>query len=520
MESLNPRDLNGRYDDVLQKLVRLKLDRPLRVVDLFAGCGGMSLGFNRAGYELLGGIELDPKAARTHALNFFGPPTSERFNVHSQPHDITELPPQKFMTEILQKQEPKGLVDLIVGGPPCQSFARIGRAKLREILQHPQAFLQDERSNLYTNFLEYVEYFHPLAVLMENVVDIMNYGGKNVAEEIAASLEELGYSCRYTILNASHYGVPQMRQRFFLMAILEELDVMPTFPEPTHNMELPVGYEGSRQVALKSIDLFNMDGVRYVDPSFPDSGQPPAVTAEEALHDLPPITDHLEGKAKRGARNFNKPVDYRKDIAPSAYASLMRKWHGFETPGFICDHVTRYLPRDFTLFSLMEPGDQYPEVYELANRLFEEERQKIQRETGDEIPEGSPEYEELKASIVPPYDPTKFPNKWRKLEPDQPSRTLTAHIGKDTYSHIHYDSKQARVISVREAARLQSFPDGFEFTGPMNTAFRQIGNAVPPLMAYALAKHIRLLLKSASDRVEGIHYVEIDREDAGEQANQ
>ena len=104
------------------------------------------------------------------------------------------------------------------------------------------------------------------------------------------------------------------------------------------------------------------------------------------------------------------------------------------------------------------------------------------------------EYKKLLASIVPPYDPGKFPNKWRKIEEDQPSRTLTAHIGKDTYSHIHYDSEQARVISVREAARLQSFPDGIEFTGPMNTAFRQIGNAVPPLMAYALAEHIKSTL--------------------------
>lgn len=85
------------------------------------------------------------------------------------------------------------------------------------------------------------------------------------------------------------------------------------------------------------------------------------------------------------------------------------------------------------------------------------------------------------------YDPSKFPNKWRKMEADLPARTLMAHLGKDSYSHIHYDSEQARTISVREAARLQSFPDGFRFCGTMNPAFRQIGNAVPPLLAKALA---------------------------------
>jgi DNA (cytosine-5)-methyltransferase 1 len=93
---------------------------------------------------------------------------------------------------------------------------------------------------------------------------------------------------------------------------------------------------------------------------------------------------------------------------------------------------------------------------------------------------------------VPPYDAGKFPNKWRKMEPDRPARTLLAHLGKDGYSHIHYDSQQARPISVREAARLQSFPDGFVFSGTMNPAFRQIGNAVPPLLSWRIA----LMLKA------------------------
>ena len=103
---------------------------------------------------------------------------------------------------------------------------------------------------------------------------------------------------------------------------------------------------------------------------------------------------------------------------------------------------------------------------------------------------GSEAWVELRAACVPPYDPGKFPNKWWKLWKDRPVRTLMAHLGKDGYSHIHYDSAQRRTISVREAARLQSFPDGFLFRGTMNPAFRQIGNAVPPLLAKTLAKNI------------------------------
>ncbi|MBH8551288.1 DNA cytosine methyltransferase [Nostocaceae cyanobacterium CENA357] len=109
---------------------------------------------------------------------------------------------------------------------------------------------------------------------------------------------------------------------------------------------------------------------------------------------------------------------------------------------------------------------------------------------GIKVEFNSVEFYDLKKKIVPPYDPFKFPNKWRKIEADKPARTLMAHLGKDTYSHIHYDSIQARTISVREAARLQSFPDGFTFVGTMNSAFRQIGNAVPPLLAKAIANQM------------------------------
>ena len=121
--------------------------------------------------------------------------------------------------------------------------------------------------------------------------------------------------------------------------------------------------------------------------------------------------------------------------------------------------------------------------------MFKEKLSKLAKK-GVTIEPGSLECEEIQRSIVPPYDAGKFPNKWRKIARDQPVRTVMAHLSKDGYSHIHYDNAQARTISVREAARLQSFPDGFVFTGAMNHAFRQIGNAVPPLMARAIAVEI------------------------------
>jgi DNA (cytosine-5)-methyltransferase 1 len=154
----------------------------------------------------------------------------------------------------------------------------------------------------------------------------------------------------------------------------------------------------------------------------------------------------------------------------------------------------------------MKAGDQYPQTHARAVKMFEEALALKRAATGKAIRKGSAEWKELYASIVPPYDVSKFPNKWRKMEPDLPARTLMAHLGKDSYSHIHHDSTQARTISVREAARLQSFPDGFVFSGTMNPAFRQIGNAVPPLLAKAIAQTMHETLQTAvKDRLDEPH---------------
>jgi DNA (cytosine-5)-methyltransferase 1 len=174
---------------------------------------------------------------------------------------------------------------------------------------------------------------------------------------------------------------------------------------------------------------------------------------------------------------------------------MMRRWPGFAAGEGVYDHVIRALPRDVPIFRAMRAGAEYPEAHATALALAAREAAQCG------LQEGSKAYQELFARMVPPYDVRKFPNRWWKLEPDQPVRTLMAHIGKDTYSHIHWDSDQARTISVREAARLQGFPDGFLFEGTMNPAFRQIGNAVPPLMAAAIAEVMLETLRLAARRL-------------------
>lgn len=465
------------------KIKRLSTGEPPRVLDLFAGCGGLSLGFQSAGCRILAGVECDEFAAASHGLNFH--PTDRR---HAVARDITHATPVSLSRE-LGLGEVSEAVDIVVGGPPCQAFARVGRAKLREVLADKEAFLNDPRAQLYKSYIRYVDEFEPLALLMENVPDMLNHGGKNIAEEVCDVLEARGYVCAYTLLNSVFYGVPQMRERMFLIAYRRELGTREVrFPEPTHWHELPSGYEGSRQVAKKLLNGLFALSHDFKEPPQALAGLRRAVSAGDAIGDLPPIyaMEELEaGRLKKGARRFDSAtMAYDLTMPVSDYALEMKTWKGFEAPSGLYDHQIRYLPRDFRLFREMRNGSEYPELQKLAVHLFDKEAQRRGHRRDSKA------WNELRNDMVPPYDPMKFPNKWWKLVEDGPVRTLMAHLGKDSYSHIHYDKKQARTISVREAARLQSFPDGFRFCGTMNPAFRQIGNAVPPLLARAVAAEL------------------------------
>jgi DNA (cytosine-5)-methyltransferase 1 len=482
-----------RFEDaaLTRKLERLRMGKAPRVLDLFAGAGGISLGFQRAGFRIDGALELDPLAALTHATNFHGDLVDEPFAAHARPRDMTKMNPAALAGE-LSLGPIEDAVDVLVGGPPCQAYARVGRAKLREIADHPEAFRVDPRGNLYLRYLEYVRAFRPLALLIENVPDILHYAHTNIAEEIVETLADLGYVASYSLINSAFHGVPQMRDRVFLIGYRRELARPIRFPKATHRIELPPGYAGTRAVALRYVNGLGITG--YAEPDLGHPRLPEAVTAEEALADLP----FLAGTSvTRGARRFDELAPYRPD-PPSSYARLMREWPGYEAGEGVWDHAIRALPRDHMTFAEMRPGAEYPEARATAARIA----RRTAAAAG--ICEGTAAFDHLWRRIVPPYDDTKFPNRWWKLRPDFPVRTLMAHIGKDTYSHIHYDGAQARTISVREAARLQSFPDGFVFRGTMNPAFRQIGNAVPPLMAFALAELIHEdLSRAAEERATG-----------------
>jgi DNA (cytosine-5)-methyltransferase 1 len=318
-----------------------------------------------------------------------------------------------------------------------------------------------------------------------------NVGGTNIGELARWDLEKMGYDSAYTLLNAVNYGAPQIRERMFLLGCRRELRVKDQFPHPTHVLRtMPVGYRVIHAVAphsLRSPDLFEPHG--YMVPPIHQEDMNPAVTAHEALGDLPsirPLELQINGHRLPFRPSLGDLMDYREDVQPSAYARTMRDWPAFEALPGATGNATRRLPRDFAIFAEMREDDRYRQAVSIAERILQRKFEALQ--VSDM---GQDEIQKLTKETVPPYPRDKFPDKWRKLSASRPSHTLTAHLGKDGYSHIHFDDREARTLTVREAARLQSFPDGFVFTCSMNQAFRQIGNSVPPLMAKALAIKVR-----------------------------
>lgn len=466
------------------KLDRLRSGEAPRALELCSGCGGMSLGMQAAGFELVGHVELDDTAAASYALNF-KPPVENKRAAWSQSRNMVTSDPVTLASEIGLKGPVAKHFDVLAAGLPCQAFARIGRSKLRSVTGDDIAYVNDPRAKLYQRFLQYVEAVQPVAILIENVPDILNHGGHNVPEEICQTLETLGYSARYTLLNAAYYGVPQMRERLFLLAIDSSLGFVPGFPEPSHAAKLPSGYESARSVALKYVPA---EHSHFAEIPQARHGLPKAVSVKAALEDLPRIREHFSAPTDMRRRKMTDRLPYVSSVGLSDYANKMRAWPGLQISNTDTDgHVVRITPRDFEIFRRMKHGGDYPHAIAVAEEIFAEQLDSFLTRPR----KNSVRWASLRAKHVPPYDPSKFPNKWWKLDPAMPSRTLTAHMGKDTYSHIHWDSSQKRTVSVREAARLQSFPDSFRLSGAMNAAFRQIGNAVPPLLAEAVAKCLK-----------------------------
>ncbi len=347
------------------------------VIDLFCGAGGLSYGFEKAGFNVLLGIDNDAKALETFERNHNG--------AKSICGDITSITYKDHIAPLLGDKK----IDVIIGGPPCQGFSLSG----------PRNF-NDPRNKLYLSYIRLVEEIQPKAFVIENVPGLVGLFNGEVKDNIIKTFADMGYEVKYKILCAADYGVPQNRKRVVF-----------------------VGVKGANYFEYPTI-------------------QTEQVTCEMALSDLPPLVDAL-----------GEDVQGYETVPQNAYQKLMRERSA-----------------------------------EVRNHVAASHSEKVQHIISL-VPDGG-NYKDLPAEF---RESRNFHVAWTRFNSQKPAPTI------DTGHRHHFHYKYNRVPTVRECARLQSFPDDFIFLGNKTQQFRQVGNAVPPIMAQRIADQMKELLESEDE---------------------
>ncbi len=359
----------------------------IRALDLFAGCGGLSLGLEMAGIHAAAANELEPVFCETYRLN------------HSETQVIqgSILDPSVF--KALEKAG-RG-VDLVAGGPPCQGFSTLGKKDE-----------DDPRNQLFHAFLSMIERVGPRMVLFENVAGFKRLYQGRAFDALSERLDRLGYRFDVQVMNAAGYGAPQLRERAIVVAWPNRDPQRFAFPEPTH---------------AECEDLF---------------GRERFLTLRDALSDLPMV-------------EMGEAQDAYASPARNEFQSRMRK--GSES--LLTEQVgPNHGPKLMSVIATVPPGGSIQDV-PLALR-----------------PKGY------------------FLNTYARLWWDRPATTITRNLGTPSSSRCIHPLVD-RGLTTREGARLQSFPDSFQFAGSRSQKNLQIGNAVPPLLGRAIGTAIRTFLE-------------------------
>lgn len=393
-------------------------------IDLFSGCGGLSLGLGNAGWQGLFAIEKDDMAFDTFRRNLIDGKNSH-FNwpdwLDKKATTIQKLlKNHKSELEALQ-----GKVDLIAGGPPCQGFSLAGR-------RNPN----DPRNKLSAEYIKIVKLIYPKYLLLENVrgfnASFKDENGEKSKQPysmvVKAKLNKLGYEVFNDYVNSQDYGVPQQRTRFIMLGIRRDM----------------------LEEGIQPFDILN-----EIRPDFlKKKGLPKRlITVKDAIGDLEIRSQGLLHHSGSEVSGFKK-INYKAPKKLNAYQKIMRKGLNGTAPNAL--RVARHRPTTVAKFEKIQ------EICRPGLALNEEEKAIIGTK---------------KQAIT-------------VLNPDKPSKTLTT-LPDDL---LHYS--EPRILTVRENARIQSFPDSFEFTGKYTTGgdrrkiecprYTQVGNAVPPFLGEAL----------------------------------
>lgn len=374
--------------------------RTLYTMDLFAGAGGLSLGFEQAGFHSLAANDFDAPSATTFQANFRDTPFLLR--------PIENVPGKEL---IALAGISAGSLDVLLGGPPCQAFS---------VYNHQRGF-HDSRSGLFREYLRIVEEVQPRVIVMENVTGMLSLDSGRAIDEMHRTLGQLGYSVEHRILRAEEYGVPQERRRIFFIGSR----VGPIlWPEATHS-----------------------DG-----ESLLTANLPPFVSVWDAIGDLPKLE---MGQGADEMRPYTR-------MARSTYQIEMRArsvgvWNHF-APQLAEINAKR--------MAYIKPGGSWRD---LPHNL---------------LPAGM--------RMAKRSDHTK---RYGRLDPKGQFSTILTKADLHWGAYIH--PAQNRTLSVRECARAQTFPDRFRFFGTRGDQYRQVGNAVPPMLGAGVARCVRTMLTTA-----------------------
>lgn len=391
-------------------------------IDLFAGCGGFSEGFYQEGFESIVHVDFDAPACETlkERMRFYKY-EEDTINKAVICGDLTSSKIHEQIEDVIGNME----IDVLVGGPPCQSFSSVGRA------QDKNSMRNDPRNYLFRSYLEILEKYQPKIFVFENVSGLLSAkpNGNYIFPEIVESFSEYYSVCdnRETILlNSVHYGVPQVRKRVILIGVRKDLNIN---SEKVYNEIVKTHY--SPEMELKN----ETQGLKKY------------LTVKDAIYDLPKL---FPGEGNEEVyHKIEKKNEYLKIMRPNGSAKLY-------------NHVAR------------------------KHNDLDRQRYKLLSKNNWQLKELA----EVRPDLIH-HDPKHFGNRYTVQTATKPGRTVVAHLYKDGNLFIHPDYNQERTFTVREAARIQSFPDDFRFVGSRTNQFKQVGNAVPPLMARQIAKAIK-----------------------------